>query len=321
MNEPIGQHLVPRCYLKHFALAKKKDWLIDACNLQVDDNVIFNVNIKAVCKQNEFYTFKKLPDEDKRFLEKYYSKTVEADYGQVYNILTNGIDISNNDRFKIIAFVICQYWRTAKYINALNDIFSRSLEHGHALIEAKGLRKEIHFDGGGVVSFENKTLGEVIKESKDETRERYNSDTYLRFKELTNRRINDRIVVYEAAQDDFFITSDNPVKCGKNIYDPTGIIKMPINQKYMVGLLPFNNDIAFRNKKLARIKLDEERSYFETSFNNIMQIEQADQVVLGSKANLTKAIYEFKTHDKLEFDRRFDIYYKTLEEEINELQK
>jgi len=52
-----------------------------------------------------------------------------------------------------------------------------------------------------------------------------------------------------------------------------------------------------------------------------MQIEQADQVVLGSKANLTKAIYEFKTHDKLEFDRRFDIYYKTLEEEINELQK
>ncbi|GAA4092560.1 DUF4238 domain-containing protein [Mucilaginibacter panaciglaebae] len=315
MSEPIGQHLVPRCYLKNFALSKNKDWLIDACNVQVDDTKIFNVNIKAVCKQKEFYTFKKLPDGDKRFLEKFYSKTVEADYAQVYNLLMNGDNISPNDRFKIIAFVICQYWRTAKYINAINNIFTSSIQHGYNLIQSQGLEKKIHFDGGGAISFENKTVDEVIKEQKEDTREGYNVDSFNRFKDLTSRRINDRIVVYEAHPGDFFITSDNPVKTAHNIYDPTGTIKMPINHKYMVGLLPSNDDPTFRNRKLHRIKLDYERSYFECLGNNFMQIEQADVVILGKKSCLEKALQDYKTFDEDVFNVRFDRFYKNLEEE------
>lgn len=161
MNEPIRQHLVPRCYLKHFAYAKKKAWYIDAYDITIEDPKIFNVNIDSICVERDFYTFRKLKDEEKRFLERYYSRTIEADYTEVYSALSQSkeIKINNTLRFKIISFIMCQYFRTSKLTSAFNNLWNRTLEHSFQLMDyAK--EKKVYFEGGGSIDFTGKSLEE-----------------------------------------------------------------------------------------------------------------------------------------------------------------
>lgn len=67
MNETKRQHLVSRCYLKHFAFNKNKSWYIDACAIKEPNAKIFSSSIENICVQKDFYTFRKLPNEHKRF--------------------------------------------------------------------------------------------------------------------------------------------------------------------------------------------------------------------------------------------------------------
>ena len=175
MNEPVRQHLVPRCYLKHFSLNRKKEWFIDAYDVEAQPPSVFNVNIKNICVNSDFYTFKNLPNEHKRFLERYYSNTVEADYTQIYDTLISGKAISDNLRFKIISFVICQYLRTSKLTKAFNNGWAQMLTNGYNLMQYHNSpEKKIFFDGGGHVDFTDKSLDEVVTSANQENREYIN---------------------------------------------------------------------------------------------------------------------------------------------------
>lgn len=291
MNEPIRQHLVPRCYLKNFALSRKKEWYIDACDVNVKPERIFNVNIKNVCVKTDFYTFKKLPDEQKRFLERYYSRTIESDYTEIYDTLINGKSISGNKRFKIISFIICQYLRTSKLTNSFNKGWTKMLTNGYNLMQYHNSpEKKIFFDGGGHIDFTDKSLNEVINNANDENREFINIENYNRFKTITMQRINDGIAVYELHPNEKLITSDNPVFCWENISDPSAIIRMPINSKYFVSLIPFEDEDLFDKKFIYRRKMDEEHSNIEAIVMNCAQIDQAEQFILGNKESLERSL-------------------------------
>src|SRR5450631_27034 len=114
MQEPKRHHLVPRCYLKRFGFNKKAEWFVEAYDKIKNDSPIFPVNIKNICVQTEYYTFQKLPDEKKRFLEKFYAVNIETEYPEIYDLLTNSkqINLSTKQRFSIISFVVSQVLRT-----------------------------------------------------------------------------------------------------------------------------------------------------------------------------------------------------------------
>jgi hypothetical protein len=325
MNEPKRQHLVPRVYLKHFALKRNKGWFIDACSIKENESKIFNASIEKVCVKKEFYTFRKLPDEHKRFLERFYSNTVESDYTEIYDVLANPrvIKISDDMRFKIMSFIICQHSRTAHFTNKFNGFWNRVLEQGHSMIDPEAVEKRIYLgeNNDEYIDFENKTLAEVQRESDEENREHINLRNYQMFRDLTLRRINDGIAVYKIHPKFKFITSDNPVVAGHLIFDPSIFIKVPIDSHHIVAIVPFHNEVLFDNKTINRQILDEERSYFEYTTNNMVQMEQCENHVLGHKDALEKAIKQSHELDPEQFENEALEYTKKLTDQLQLLQQ
>jgi len=291
MNEPVRQHLVPRCYLKHFAYAKKKAWYIDAYDITIDEPRIFNVNIDSICVERDFYTFRKLKDEEKRFLERYYSRTVEADYIEVYNTLSQPkeIKINNGLRFKIISFIMCQYFRTSKITGAFNNLWNRTLEHSFQLMDYTK-EKKVYFEGGGSIDFTGKSFDEIQYNESHKNREMINVKNYQLFKELTKRRINDVITVNKCDNSCGYIIGDNPVFNRSNIFEQDGWISMPINHNHTVTLIPSNNGVVTDLYKIHKIDMDKGQSIQNTTLNNIFQIENAQKFILGRSQLIQKAL-------------------------------
>jgi len=321
VNEPVRQHLVPRVYLKQFALSKRKDWFIDAYDV-AEKRHITGLNIDNICVKKDFYTFKKLPDDHKRFLERFYGNTVEADYPQIYQALVNPKHhkISDNFRFKIISYVISQYWRTSKLTNTFTKFWNNSMEHAYNLMEAYSPERIIQ-NGDQIISFENRTFDEYKAESDNESRESINADSYRRFRDLTLRRINNGIAVYKVHPSHRLITSDNPVSSSGNIYDPASLIRIPLDSHHMVTLIPFENEVLFDNKTISRTYLDERASYFQTTVLNHCQFGQSEKFVLGHKENIDFILDQRENLDQQKFKDECVAYAKKMQDKLEFVKK
>lgn len=306
MSEQKRQHLVPKCYLKKFALNRKKNWYLDACNVKSKDQSIFPISINNICVETEFYTFTKLKEKDKRFLERFYSQTIETDYTEVYDILINPYktQISPNQRFKIISFIICQHFRTAKFTNVFNSFWNNMLESGYNMIPQNSTEKKIYFENNSFIDFNYKDFDDVIRESTIKNREYINLQNYFRFRDLTNRRLNDLIFVNKTTGPHRFISSDIPVIVGGMVYNLNISIHIPINHTHSVSLYPLTEEIDIDSKSIFRTNMNDERSYLQTLFNNSVQIEQCEKFILGSKQTLDKALVESKNFDENDFKTR-----------------
>ncbi|TDS05983.1 uncharacterized protein DUF4238 [Sphingobacterium paludis] len=77
---------------------------------------IHQQNIKNICKIREFYTFDGLPESEKRWLEKYYSRHIESLYHDIYANLTDPSveKITSDLKMKILIYIISQELRTTK---------------------------------------------------------------------------------------------------------------------------------------------------------------------------------------------------------------
>jgi hypothetical protein len=321
MNEPIRQHLVPRVYLKQFALNKRKDWFIDAYDV-VEKKHITGLNINNICVKKDFYTFKKLPDDHKRFLEHFYGNTVESDYPQIYQALVNPKHhkISDNFRFKIISYVISQYWRTSKLTNSFSKFWNKTMEHAYNLMETYSPERVIQ-SGDQIINFENRTLEEYTIESDNANRELINADSYRRFRELTLRRINNGIAIYKVHPAHRLITSDNPVSTSENIYDPSSFIRLPIDSHHILTLVPFENEVLFDNKTIARTNLDERASYFQTTVFNHSQFGQSEKFVLGHKDHIDYVVEQKENLDQQKFKEECEGYTKQMQNNLEIIKK
>lgn len=88
MSEPKNHHLVPVCYLKNFGKLKpckgKPNYMVDAHDITKPGSPIFTGNVRNICVEKEFYTFKNLEEKQKRFLEKYFSEKIERHFTPIY---------------------------------------------------------------------------------------------------------------------------------------------------------------------------------------------------------------------------------------------
>lgn len=321
MNEPIRQHLVPRVYMKQFALSKRKDWFIDAYDV-VEKKYVTGLNINNICVKKDFYTFKKLPDDYKRFLERFYGSTVEADYPQIYQALINPKhhNISDNFRFKIISYVISQYWRTSKLTNTYNKFWNSTMEHAYNLMEAYSPERVIQ-SGEGIISFENRTFEDYKAESDNNTRESINADSYRRFRDLTLRRINNGIAIYKTHPNHRLITSDNPVSSSANIYDPSSLIRLPLDRHHMLTLVPFEDEVLFDNKTISRTNLGEKASYFQTTVLNHCQVGQSEKFVLGHREDIEFVMDQIENLDQQKFKEECGAYAKEVQDNLEFVKK
>ncbi len=282
---------MPRCYLKKFALSRKKSWFIDACDVSKTPPVFFNSSIDNICIVKDHYTFRNLPGEEKRFLERYYSQTIESDYNEVYDALINPsvTKISENLRFKIISFVIAQFFRTTKFTKTFNEHWEKVLKMGYDMMQHHSTGTKLYFDNNNegkdtFIDFEGRSLEAVIKDENEDNRERINIQSFFLFRQLTSLRLDDIIAVYKVDSPNKFISSDHPVHIKHPPFDPTNHITMPLDSHHLVAIMPVGDEpMPVNSRGISRIRLRDNAARLRMLTNNLVQVEQCVQHIIGHK--------------------------------------
>lgn len=297
MGEPIGQHIVPRCYLQNFAVEKRKDeFFVDVLFNQSSDHKIHRQNIKNICKIREFYTFGGLPENEKRWLEKYYSRHIESVYHDIYKTLTDtkAETVSPELKMKILVYIIAQELRTPKLAEALNSLSNRTIEYAFLAHEQLGTKKKIFSEDKEIMDLEGKTMEEAIKESDSSNRQSANLESVKRLKHIAELKMDYHILVTKYKGDIGLISSDRPVYADSPLYSPDGKINLPIDRKHMVCLYPYDQEVDPDPLKILRLDHDVHISSLYVLTYNMLQVEKADRYLYGDKDDIIKALTQYE---------------------------
>jgi len=297
MNEPIGQHIVPRCYLQNFAVEKRKEeFFVDVLFNQSSEQKIHRQNIKNICKIREFYTFDSLPEDEKRWLEKYYSRHIESVYHDIYKALIDPKveTISPELKMKILVYIVAQELRTPKLAEALNSLLNRTIEYTFLAHEQLGTEKKIYTEDDQVIDLEGKTMEEAIKESNSSNRQSANLESVKRLKHIAELKMDYHILVTTYKGDLGLISSDRPVHADSPLYSPDCKISLPIDRNHMVSLYPYDKELDTDPLKLLRLDHDAQNSALYVLTYNMLQVEKADRYLYGDKLDITKALEQYE---------------------------
>jgi hypothetical protein len=287
------QHFVPRTYLKHFGENNGDEYFVHALpEKATEKDSIFRTNIKNVALEKHLYT---LPGEtiaQKMAIEKFYSDELEQHYDSIYQILTDPTknEVTSEQRELIISTVVTMYYRTTKWVNISRNFKSTILERAFMLCEQTGKN---------YFTYENEKISIKGRELKEFTAE-WNKkrqpgmiitqlETALNLIKI--RRQNDGISVVKIEDENLeLVTSDNPVIASNNNperimpFDPTNILKLPLDSKHILMLMPESlkglENRIFRRNSVRPI------SEFDKLTSNHSQMQNSERFMFGSQSAL-----------------------------------
>ena len=298
MGEPVSQHIVPKCYLQNFAVEKRKDeFFVDVLFNQSNDRKIHRQNVKNICKIRDYYTFDDLPESEKRWLERYYSKHIESIYHNIYKALTDpDVEVITPElKMKILVYIIAQELRTPKLAEALNSLSNRTIEYAFLAHEQLGTEKKIYSEGDKeLLNLEGKTMEEAIKESNNSNRQSANLESVRRLKRIAELKMDYHILVTRYEGNSGLISSDRPVHADWPLYSPDCNFNLPIDRMHIVSLYPFDREVDPNPLKILRLDHDGQHSALFVSTYNMHQVEKADRYLYGDKSDILKAIDQYE---------------------------
>jgi hypothetical protein len=288
------QHYVPRTYLKHFGHQKGEEFFIHVLpRLEKTSDKLFESNIKNIALKRNLYTLPGETMEQKMAIEKFYSDELESKYDELHELLIDPDrkQISDAERELVISTVITMFYRTTVWLNMHNEFMNRVFERAYLLCQQTG--KDYFMFGDKEISIKGKTQKELTDE--------YNSDQQpmliMTQLEAALKLISLRISNYDSIAvskledaDAKFITSDNPV-VATNLetrqvmpFDPSNILKLPLDEKHMLLLIPEGHkatkNILFRKSITGTI------GNMEKLTSNYGQMKQAERFILGNEQAL-----------------------------------
>lgn len=280
MSDTVKQsHLVPKCYLKNFAINNK----IVAFN-KLTNKILVNQNISEIATQNRFYDLNEedindlseiIPNISKQYIENYLSRDVEPNLEKAIDKISSlkldslskkyNITIKNEDKYIFNLFLVYQLFRTRKYREVLKKIIGKN--------NAEKLQKNILIDN-------------------------------LLLQNIARGLIDYEWILYINTTDIDYITSDNPVI----IYDSTKIklIRMPIpckgsfqilyplTRKLLLSISDIQINSININSICDCIEMD---NCFEISFINKLHYDNSFMFQYSSDSNSTIEDFIPKLHN------------------------
>lgn len=309
------QHFVPRTYLKRFARQDGQEFLICALpNSATEKNKIFEVNIKNIGLEKDFYTLPGETETQKMAIEKFYAEEFEQHYTSIYNILvdSNKTEITSEERKLIISTVVSMYYRTTKWVNASKNLMSRVFYQMFQLCEQTG--KDYFTFEGEKISITGKTLEQFTKEfNEDRQPHMILTQLEVAFKLINIRLQIDSIIVVKLGDENLeFIISDNPVIASNPTairfapFDPANLLYLPLDPKHMLILIPEKSE-GLENRIFRRTSKGF-MAGMEKLTSNYQQMENSEKFMMGTKSELesylaTKEITEKPTAEMNEDDK------------------
>jgi len=298
------QQFVPRTYLKHFGFKKDDEIYINVLpRLEKTPEKIFESNIKNIALKKHLYTLPGETVEQKMAIENFYSEELERHYDSIYSILVNPDkeEITSEERELIISTVITMFYRTTRWISMHNGLMERVFETMFQLCAQTG--KDYFMFEGHKMSIAGKTLKQFTEEhNKEQQPLMVMTQLEVAMKLIAVRIANDGIMVSKLSEDDAdFVTSDNPVTVTNPMvdrvmpFDPKNILRLPLDSKHMLILMPNGEketlNIIFRNEVKGSI------CNMERLTSNFQQMKMAERFLFGSEKSLKGYL---KTKDETE---------------------
>jgi len=290
------QHFVPRTYLKNFS-EKKGSGHYTIMALPQNDllpEAILERNTKSICYEKNIYTLDGATNEEKMLVETFYSENLENGYEEMYSMLTNPDkrELSAGERDLVISSVATMLYRVPRWRDQHTEVIRRVFAMCIQASQKTG-QQEAEIEGD-VYVIKDKSPEQLVKEYKANNKSHQivtQLDVALKLVSLRKERDNVYIFKLEEGEQQF-ITSDNPVIL-QNLnglpiwpFDPSNIIKLPLDPKHYLMLMP-NNDRA----GLHRIQRHNAAGGFsrrEELISNTEQWQQAGEFILGSTVSLTR---------------------------------
>ena len=309
------QHYVPRTYLKRFARQEGQEFFISALpNSATEKEKIFEVNIKKIALEKDFYTMPGKTAEQKMAIEKFYADEFEQHYTSIYELLTDPqkINITTEERELIISTVITMYYRTTKWVNTSNSFMGRVFYQTFQLCKQAG--KDYFTFGDQKISIAGKTLEQFTKEYNEEKQpQMILTQLEAAFKLINLRKQIDSMTVVKLTEPNLeYIISDNPVIASNPTatrfapFDPTNLFYLPLDPKHMLILIPEKMD-GLENRIFRRTSSGF-MAGMEKLTSNYQQMQNSERFILGTKKELesylaTKNITEKPTAEMNEEDK------------------
>ncbi|MBK7883429.1 MAG: DUF4238 domain-containing protein [Chitinophagaceae bacterium] len=290
------QHFVPRTYLKHFAEKKGSAHynIIVTPKNNLNAEAIFERNTKSICYQKHLYTQPGSTAEEKMLLETFYSQALEDKYQQIYALLVDPDknELTEEERELVISTVATMFYRvpnwTKKHTGFIKRVFVMSIQ-----ATAHTGQKETVIEGDKYI-IEGKTVDQLTVEYIVNNKAKQVISQLKAALGLIRIRLqNDNIYIFKLEEgDQEFITSDNPVvlqnphKQEILPFDPTNIMKLPLDNKHYLMLLP--NDNKDNLNRITRNKVTGGFSRREELISNTEQLQNADEYILGNTLSLVR---------------------------------
>ena len=287
-TEPIRQHLVPKLYLKRFAIDGKFVYV-----KQRKTGTIFKANIDKIAVEKNFYTVNSL--KDKYEWEKRYATIIEPQFQKMLQkVVFNGTTPLLKDRVNIISvtekkilslLIVFQMMRSKKVREYEEKLYQklgpeiitdtrRKLEifNRHDMLERldnynfdydllKSILFELHFDIDNIEKYAT-----ILFEKK-----------WLFYCIDLNSKMN-------------FVSSDNPIivvdikninhglfNCG--IATHNAVIGFPISPNVLLGM--YSNELLTREYDLKKIIKSEKKDISFINHFNKQQLMQCDKFVIS----------------------------------------
>jgi len=256
MTEAKKHHYIPRSYLKNFAhvVKKKKDGDKYYVYVRFRGEKFHSVNIENICAETYFYSIPGVSEKNKNLVEKYYAENIDNLYGRIYDLVTNDeqIKVSQELREKILIATLSLYIRTPIFLDSIRVVYRKLLESLRTYQLGISERFSVSFFGRKTdLRLLNYTS--ILEAFESKNKAFILSEHFKILNDFIDFKKNDGIGINKLVDNSEYITSDNPVvirnlKTGdfNDLFDPDNIIHLPINNKYLLTILP-NSDSETKN--------------------------------------------------------------------------
>lgn len=291
-NIPKAHHYVPQTYLRKFAYKQKKGSYVHYLERdEQDESKIHPTNTKNICQEKHLYKLN-TDSIDSLVIEKFFSKNIEANYNEIFSILTaNSLKFLTSEyRTKIIEYVVMQLYRSPKWKNGYNNHMKRFLSTSYKICEQKN--QDSFYLEGKKISLKGKTLEELQKEWCINSKNEILFAQLKVAKDLIGLRLKTDSVMITVIEDDKeFITSDNPVVYHSSDpismpFDPRNILEMPLSPKHLLRLFP--NPYSIGYDLILREKCSADKADIARLNANHMQLCSSEKFLIGTKTGLQK---------------------------------
>lgn len=295
-TEPIRQHLVPKLYLKNFAIDGKSVYV-----KQRESGTIFKANIEKIAVEKNFYTVNSL--KDKYEWEKRYATIIEPQFQKIIKkVIFNGTTPLMKDRVNIISveekkmlslLIVFQMMRSKKVREYEEKLYQKL---GPKIITDTRRKLEI-FNRQDILekldnyNFDDNLLKSILFELH------FDIDSIEKYATIL---FDKKWLFYciDLRSKTNFVSSDTPIividskkinhglfHCG--ISSHNAVIGFPISPNVLLGM--YSNELVKKEYDLKKITICEKKDINFIKEFNTQQLKQCDKFVIAK----TKEILDY----------------------------